>query len=146
MDAVLRATIIYFFIWALLRAAGKRTLAEATPFDFVLLLIVAESTQQALLGEDFSLTNALVLITTLVGIDILLSLFKHRSKRVTRILEGQLLILLENGRPLQDRMQKVRVEESDVLEAARQEGLERMDQIKYAVLEQSGGISIVPRQ
>ena len=114
-------------------------------FDFVLLLIIAETTQQALLGDDYSLTNAFILITALIGIDIGLSLLKRRFKRLDRIIDGQPTLVVENGKPLHDRMQIVRVDEADVLEAARRlRGLERMDQIKYAILEQSGGITIVP--
>jgi uncharacterized membrane protein YcaP (DUF421 family) len=113
----------------------------------ILLLIISEATQQALLGQDFSLTNAFLVIVTLVGIDIGLSLLKQRSPRFEKILEDEPLIIVEEGRPLLDRMKKVRVDEEDVLIAARVlQGLERMDQIKYAVLERNGGISIIPKQ
>jgi uncharacterized membrane protein YcaP (DUF421 family) len=146
MDSVVRATAIYFVVWMLFRIAGKRTLSEATPFDFVLLLIIGETTQQALLGQDFSLTNAILLIATLIGIDVLLSVIKQRSARAERILDGRPVLVLENGRLLEDRMRRERVDREDILEAARRlQGLERIDQIKHAVLEPSGGISIVPR-
>jgi uncharacterized membrane protein YcaP (DUF421 family) len=145
MDAVIRASAIYFFVWLVFRLAGKRTLSEATTFDFVLLLIVAETTQQALLGEDFSLTNAFILITTLVGIDIAMSLLKQRFPRVEHAMDGGPELIVDNGRPLEKRMARARINREDVLEAARRlQGLERMDQIKYAVLEQSGGITIIP--
>jgi uncharacterized membrane protein YcaP (DUF421 family) len=147
MDAVVRATAIYFFVWALFRLAGRRTLSEATTFDFVLLLIIAETTQQALLGNDFSVTNAFVLITTLIGIDVLMTYVKRCFPRMDVILDGRPLLLVDNGQPLEDRMRMVRVDKEDVLEAARRsQGLERMEQIKYAVLEQSGGISIIPKR
>lgn len=146
MDAIVRAIVVYGLVWALFRVSGKRTLSEATTFDFVLLLIIAETTQQALLGEDYSITNAFLLVTTLIGIDIALSLVKRRFPRFDKVMDGQPVIIVENGRPLEDRMRQARVDEADILEAARRlQGLERMEQIKYAVLEQSGGISIVPR-
>lgn len=88
MDTVLRGLAIYVFLLLVFRVAGKRTLAQVTTFDFVLLIIIAEATQQGLLGEDFSVTNALLLIVTLVTADILLALWKQRSKRVDRIMEG----------------------------------------------------------
>jgi uncharacterized membrane protein YcaP (DUF421 family) len=147
MDAVLRGVAIYVFLMLVFRLAGRRTLSQMTSFDFVLLLIIGESTQQALLGEDFSLTNAFVVILTLVGIDVLLSLWKQWAPGVERMLDGMPTIIVENGRPLKDRMAWARVDESDVLTAARErQGLERMDQIKYAVLEVSGGISIIPKE
>jgi uncharacterized membrane protein YcaP (DUF421 family) len=147
MDAVLRASAIYFFLLLIFRLSGKRSIAQITTFDLILLLIISEATQQALLGQDFSLTNAFLVILTLVGIDIGLSLLKQRSPRIEKILEDEPLIIVEEGRPLLDRMKKVRVDEEDVLIAARiLQGLERMDQIKYAVLERNGGISIIPKQ
>ena len=146
MDYVLRTAAVYGFLVLVFRIAGKRSLKDVTTFDFVLLLVISESTQQALVGEDYSLTNALVVITTFVMIDIGLSVLKQRSPRVERLLDGVPLIIVENGTPLGDRMRKTRTDEEDVLEAARElRGLERMDQIKYAVLERNGNISIVPK-
>jgi uncharacterized membrane protein YcaP (DUF421 family) len=146
MDSVLRATAIYFFVWLLFRVAGKRTLSDATSFDFVLLLVIGESTQQALIGDDFSVTTAFTLILTLVGLDIVMSFLKQKNPRLDRIMEGVPLIIVQDGKAIRDRMDKARVDEADVLEAARRlQGLERMDQIKYAVLEISGGITIIPR-
>jgi uncharacterized membrane protein YcaP (DUF421 family) len=75
-------------------------LGQVTSFDFVLLLIIAETTQQALLGDDYSVTNAFLLIGTLVGIDIGLSLLKQRSAKLDRLLEGAPLVIVENGKPL----------------------------------------------
>lgn len=146
MDSVARALSIYVFLLVVFRIAGKRTLAEAAPFDFVLLLVVAEATQQGLLGDDFSVTNAMLVILTLVGLDVATSLVKVRSKRVDRVVDGVPMLLVDDGELLRDRMKRARVDEGDLLQAARQlQGLERMEQVKYAVLERSGGISIVPR-
>ena len=147
MDSVLRAAAIYLFLLVLFRIAGKRTLSDVTTFDFVLLLIIGEATQQALLGEDFSLTNAFLTILTLIGIDIVLSLWQQRWPSLEKWLEGTPLVIVEHGQPLRERMQRVRVSEEDILTAARErQGLARMDQIQYAVLERSGGISIIPKR
>lgn len=147
MDSVLRAAAIYVILLVIFRISGKRSLAQITTFDFILLLIIGEATQQALLGQDFSLTNAFVVIITLIGMDIGLSLLKGRSQTLERVMDDLPLVIVEDGRPLQDRMDKARVDQSDVLTAARElQGLERMEQIKYAVLERSGGISIIPKQ
>ena len=147
MDSVLRGAAIYLFLLVLFRVAGKRTLSEATTFDFVLLLIIGEATQQALLGEDFSLTNAFLVILTLIGIDIAMSLWEQRWPRLGKWLEGVPLVIVEHGEPLRERMQRVRVSEEEILAAARErQGLARMDQIQYAVLERSGGISIIPKR
>ncbi|BAU50258.1 membrane protein [Sulfurifustis variabilis] len=147
MESVLRGAAIYVFLLVIMRISGKRSFAEITTFDFVLLLVIGETTQQALLGEDFSLTNAFIVIATLVGIDIALSLWKQRSKSFARLLEGRPLVLVADGELLKDRMDEVRVDVDDILAAGRElQGLERLDQIKYAVLERNGGISIIPRE
>ncbi|GMV63903.1 MAG: hypothetical protein AMXMBFR74_30700 [Parvibaculum sp.] len=146
MDAVLRAGAIYIFLLLLFRISGRRTLSEITTFDFILLLIIGEATQQGLLGDDFSVTNALLVIVTLIVMDIALSLFKEYVPIAGKLLDGMPMVLVENGQPLRDRMKKARVDEYDIMEEARRaQGLERMDQIKYAVLEVSGAISIVPK-
>lgn len=147
MDAVLNGLSIYFFLMIVLRVGGNRVLGKTTAFDFVLLLIIAETTQQALLGDDFSLTNAMLLIVTLIGLDIALSLMKRRWPKLDRMVEGMPMVLVERGNPLWERMQKARVDVGDILSAGREmQGLKRMDQIEYAVLERSGGISIVPKK
>jgi uncharacterized membrane protein YcaP (DUF421 family) len=147
MDAVLRAVAVYVILMVVFRVAGKRALAQITTFDFILLLIISESIQNALVGQDFSLTNALLLVVTLVGLDIGMSLLKQRSKKVEKLLEGTPLVIVEEGRLLEDRMQKARVDEGDILTNARQmHGLECLEQIQYAVLERNGGISIIPKR
>jgi uncharacterized membrane protein YcaP (DUF421 family) len=147
MDAVLRGAIVYLVLLVLFRISGKRSLAQITTFDFVLLLIVAEAIQQAMIDADNSMTNAFLVVVTLLGIDIALSLLKGRSRLLEKLIDDVPLVLVEDGRPLKERMDKARVDESDILTSARElQGLERMDQIKYAVLERSGGISIIPKQ
>lgn len=146
MESVLRATAVFMFLTVLFRFAGQRTLSEMTAFDFVLLLIVSEATQNTMIGNDSSLTNGVLVILTLMGLDIVLSLVKARSPRLERWLDGLPLILVEQGRPFKDRLIRSRIDEADILAAARErQGLERMEQIKYAVLEIHGGISIIPK-
>lgn len=145
MDSVLRATAVYLILLVIMRVAGKRTLAQVTAFDFILLLIIGEATQQALLAEDFSIINAALVIGTLVLLDIGLSLLKQSSRTLDRIIDDTPVVIVDHGKLLRDRMDRARIDEQEILIAARElHGLERVDQIKYAVLERSGGISIVP--
>lgn len=146
MESVLRGTVVYALVWLVLRVSGKRTLSGASTFDLVLLLIISETTQQAMIRDDHSITNAFLLIVTLVGIDILTSIGKQRWPAVQRLMNGLPVVIVRDGRPLRDCMDRLRIDEDDVLAAARQmHGLERLDQVKYAVLENNGRISIVPR-
>ncbi|MCQ4310280.1 DUF421 domain-containing protein [Pseudomonas stutzeri] len=146
MDSVLRAAAIYLVVLVVFRLAGRRTLSELTTFDFVLLLIIGEATQQALLGDDFSIVNAMVVIVSLVVFDIGLSLLKNQSRWIAKLIDGEPMIIVEDGQVLERRVRKARIGESDILEAARHsQGLERIDQIKFAILEKDGKISIIPR-
>jgi uncharacterized membrane protein YcaP (DUF421 family) len=145
MDSVARGLAVYLFVFFVFRIAGKRTLSEATAFDLALLLIISETVQQAMVNGDESLTNAAVLIVTLVCADYLLSLMKHRFPAFDSVLDGTAVILLRDGKVVQERLDHERVDTSDILEAARiQQGLETLDQIKLAVLERGGKISIIP--
>jgi uncharacterized membrane protein YcaP (DUF421 family) len=147
MESVLRAAAIYLFLMVLFRITGRRSLAQMTPFDLVLLLVVAEATQQGLLGNDFSVTNAFVVILTLIGMEVLFTFLTNRSRLLNRWINDVPLILIEDGRVIDDRLQKARVSMEDILEQARMtQGIERVEQIKYAVLERSGGVSTIPRQ
>ncbi|HNG04706.1 MAG TPA: DUF421 domain-containing protein, partial [Nitrospira sp.] len=146
MDAILRGFIMYLFLLVLFRIAGRRTLGQMTNFDFVLLLIISEATQNAMIGNDFSVTNGILVILSLVGLDIGFSILKQRFPILNRHLDGLPLVLVDQGRPVQELMRKTRVDEEDILFSAREKhGLERMEQIKYAVLETNGGISIIPK-
>ena len=146
MESVIRAAAVYLFLLIVFRLSGQRTLAQITTFDLVLLLIISEAIQQALIGNDNSMINAALIVLTLAGLNVALSVLKQRSKLAERVLEDVPLVLVSDGRVLQERMDKVRVDTDDILEAAREShGLERLDQIKMAVLERSGEISIIPR-
>jgi uncharacterized membrane protein YcaP (DUF421 family) len=147
MDSVIRGVAIYFVLLIIVRLSGRRTLAQMTPFDLVLVLIVAETTQQALLGDDFSIVNAVVLIVTLFTVDIGLSYLKRVFPKFDPLLDGVPTVLVSHGKPDQRALSRSRVGMDEVLEAARvQQGLERLDQVKFAVLEPGGTISIVPKQ
>ncbi|EMD82373.1 DUF421 domain-containing protein [Pacificimonas flava] len=147
MESVVRGFAVYLILLLVCRASGRRTLAQMTPFDFVLLLIVAETTQQALLGDDFSITNSVVLIVTLFVVDIGFSYLKRSSPGVAKLLDGQPTLLMHNGAVDHRALRRARVDTADLLVAARsQHGIERLDQIKHAVLETDSGISIIPAE
>jgi uncharacterized membrane protein YcaP (DUF421 family) len=147
MESVLRGLAVYLVLLLATRLSGRRSMAQVTPFDFVLLLIIAETTQQALLGDDFSIVNSLILIVTLCTVDILLSYVKRASPRTARVLDGVATVLISRGKPDERALRRARVDLEDVMSAAReQHGLERLDQVKFAVLEVGGNISIVPAE
>ena len=147
MDSVVRAAAVYLALLLLFRIVGKRTLAETGVFDFVLLLIIAEATQQAMIDDDNSMTNAFLIIVTLLALNVGFSLLKQRSPLVDHLIDDVPVLIVVDGKPIKDRMDRARVDERDILQAARQsQGLARLDEIKYAVLERDGAISVVPKQ
>jgi uncharacterized membrane protein YcaP (DUF421 family) len=147
MDLVVRGIAVYLFLLLIFRISGKRSLRNVTTFDFVLLLIIAETTQQALVGDDASITGAFILIVLLVGADILLSLVKRWFPRLDRLLEGQPLVVLRHGVSMPSRMNMERIDDEDILSAAREtRGIDRLEDIERAVLERNGAISIMPRR
>ena len=147
MESVFRGLAVYIVLLLVTRFSGRRSMAQVTPFDFVLLLIIAETTQQALLGDDFSVTNSFVLIITLFAADILLSYVKQWSPRAALLVDGSPTVLMSRGRPDPEALRRSRVNVADILEAARQQhGLMHLEQIDFAVLEIGGNLSIVPRK
>lgn len=145
METVLRAVSMYLVLMVVLKVAGRRTLLEMTSFDLILLLIISEATQQALLGNDFSVTGASLTIITLIVVDILFGILKARFPRLDMLIDGIPLILVENGRFLSERARKAGISQDDIMNSARSSGgLERLEQIKFAILEKNGKISIIP--
>lgn len=147
MDSVIRGLAIYFFLLIIFRVSGKRTLTQITTFDLALLLIISETTQQAMIDSDNSIINGLILITTLVGASIGLSFIKEKMPRLEKWIDGLPLIIMKDGKPDEERLKKSRVDEKDIMYAARQQhGLKTLDEVDYAVLEKSGEISIIPKK
>ena len=146
MQAIIRGVLIYFFLLLITRIAGRRTMGEMTSFDFVLLLVIGEATQQALLGRDFSSMNACVVIATLVTIDILLSLLKQKFPRIDTWIEGVPTVLVEDGKLHADRLRKSRLDRGELLEAARRNGLSCFEEILHAVLERDGSVTVIGKK
>jgi uncharacterized membrane protein YcaP (DUF421 family) len=147
METVIRGAVIYVVLLIIVRLSGRRTLAQMTAFDLVLVLICAETTQQALLADDFSITNAVILIVTLFTLDIGLSYVKEHWQLAEKVLDGVPTILVTEGKADERALKRSRIDVDDIMQAAREkQGLERLDQIKFAVLEAGGEITIVPKQ
>src|SRR5688572_10907335 len=111
MESIIRGAIVYVVLLVLFRIAGKRSLAEVTTFDLVLLLIISEATQQAMIDNDNSMTNALLLVVTLIGMNILFSLLARRWPGFGKLIDDVPLVIVEDGKLLQDRMHRERVSE-----------------------------------
>ncbi|MFC7403466.1 DUF421 domain-containing protein [Citricoccus sp. GCM10030269] len=146
MDAILYTAGVYIVLILLVRLTGKRTLAQVTTMDFIVLLIIGEATQQVLLGQDYSLTQVALVVGTLLGLERLSDYLGWRFPRFGALTDSIPLVLVQDGELLHKAMAKEQISKEDILSAARSsQGLERMDQIKWAVLETTGSISVVPK-
>lgn len=144
-STVLRAAIIYAFVLFVIRLAGKRTLAELSTFDLVVLLIMSEAIQPALVADDTRITSAMLIVLTFVGIDALLGFVKFKSEKASELLDDVPTVLVRDGVIDRDALTRERLDEDDIMEAARHRlGLERFDQVRFAILERTGGISVIP--
>ena len=147
METVVRALCTYFFLLVVLRIGGRRTLGEMSAFELVILLIISETTQQAMVDSDPSMTNAAIAIVTLVSASLGMSLLKQRWPGIQTVAEGRPVMLIENGELKDEALKEARIGVDEILVAARSnQGLERLSQIKHAVLEAGGGISIIPKE
>ena len=145
MDMVIRALAVYLILIVVFKIAGRRALLQMTSFDLILLLIISEATQQALLGNDFSVTGAMLAIVTLITVDICFGIIKKKIHGADDLLDGPPVILLENGNFYADKLKKADITAEDVLLAARVDhGITERQKIKYAILERNGHISIIP--
>src|SRR4029453_13398976 len=100
MDTVIKATAVYLFLWAVIRISGRRPLGEMTPFDFVVFLLIGSAMQRALTGQDFSFINAILIVLTLAGLDVLFSLLTRDFEPLSKLLKGVPTIIVEKGKPL----------------------------------------------
>jgi uncharacterized membrane protein YcaP (DUF421 family) len=146
MEAVLRALSIYVLILFMTRVSGRRTLSQVTVFDFVLVLLIADTTQAALVGTDGSTTNAVILIATLILTDVVLSVAKQRVRWILLLIDGAPTVLMREGTLDDSAIKRSRISVEDILQSARmQHGLLHLEDISFAVLETSGTISIIPK-
>ncbi|MGY6030886.1 DUF421 domain-containing protein [Phytobacter sp. AG2a] len=146
MEMVLRAVAVYLVLMVVFKIAGRRALLQMTSFDLILLLIISEATQQALLGSDFSVTGAALTIITLVVVDILFGLVKKYINNAEDAIDGAPVVLVENGQLLLKKMKEADITYDDIMVSARNnQGVDKLDDIKYAILERNGHISIITK-
>jgi uncharacterized membrane protein YcaP (DUF421 family) len=144
MDTVLRIVIIYLFLMVALRLMGKREFGELAPFDIVVLLLIPEIFSQSMLREDFSLTNALVAVSTLLTLVFATSLLSYRFRKVGEVVTGVPTVLVRHGHLVREHLDRERVGPGEVLDAMHAAGLHAFEQVRWAILETDGRITVIP--
>lgn len=140
---VLRCLIIYLFLLVALRLTGKRQLGQFTPFDFVILLIVSNAVQNAMIGPDTSLIGGLIGAATLFALNYAFAVLSYRFNLFGRELQGVPTLLVNDGHILSANLERERIDPDDVLMAMREHGVADLSKVKQAVLETDGTISVV---
>lgn len=144
METVLRVVAIYLLVFAGLRILGKREFGQLSALELVTLLMIPEIVSQAITGEDFSLTNAAIGVTTLLLLVFLTSVLMHRFKKAEAIITGEPSVLVRRGKFLDDALNVSRVSPDEVFSEMHKSGLVRLEQVEWAILETDGRIAIVP--
>ena len=146
MWIVIRVLFTYLFLLFAMRGLGKREFAQLSAQEVILLLVISETLQQAMIGDDFSMTTAVIAAATLMLCSFLTSVISYRFKAVGDALEGDPAVLVHEGKLLRRNMDLERVPIDEIYGEIRRVGLERLDQVKWALLEADGKISVIPRE
>ena len=140
---VLRACIVYFVLLLMIRASGKRTMGQFTPFDMLLVVLLGNAVQNALLGEDTSVAGGLLLAATLITLNWVVGFVSARSQKVEAMIEGSPVLLARNGEIYREVLRRELISRADFDKAMREAGCLDIDQVKLAVLETNGHITVV---
>jgi uncharacterized membrane protein YcaP (DUF421 family) len=146
MEIIARASVIFIFLLLLTRGLKRRALADLTPFELLLLVTLGDIVQQGITQEDYSLTGAVLAGSTFAFWISVLSFVTWRSRHVAAVVSGVPVVIVQDGEPIERTLKVERLPLAEVLEAARQRGIENLDQVKLAVLEPSGRISFIERK
>ncbi len=146
MDLVIRATVVFFFIFIVTRVAGKRELSSMEPFDLILLVVIGDLVQQGITQSDYSVTGALLVISTMTILTVFLAFVNFRLRFLRSVLEGEPVVLVDNGKVIERNMRRERITIEDLEAEGRQQQVTDVGKMRWAVLETSGRISIIPAE
>ena len=145
MDLVIRAAVAFLFVYFLTRVIGRRELSSMQPFDLIMLVMIGDLVQQGVTQNDFSVTGALLVGGTIALLTVAVSYVSFRFPRLRPVLDGEPVIILEDGKPIDRNLRRNRITIEELAAAARHEQLDSLDDVRWAVLETNGRISFIPK-
>jgi uncharacterized membrane protein YcaP (DUF421 family) len=145
MDLVIRASVIFFFVFLVTRIVGRRELSQLEPFDLILLVVLGDLVQQAVTQSDESVTGALIVISTIAVLSVAVSWVSFRWRPARLVTEGEPIVLVQDGRPIERNLRRERITLEDIQEQARQSQITSLTDLRWAILEDDGKISCVSR-
>jgi uncharacterized membrane protein YcaP (DUF421 family) len=143
-EKVFRSVVVYLFILAAFRFTGKRQVGQLTPFDLVLLLLISNVVQNAVIGNDNSLGGGLIGAAVILALNAAVVELTYRSKRARRWLEAVPTLLIHDGKIIEANLKRERITHDDLLGALRRSGITEPSKVRFAVLEENGSISVIP--
>jgi uncharacterized membrane protein YcaP (DUF421 family) len=146
MDIVLRAVAAYVFIIFMLRIVGRRELSTLGPSDLVLLVVMGDLIQNGVTQSDDSVTGIFLAVSTFAMLALAMSFLTFKSRRLQRVIEGEPLILVEDGQPVRKNLRAERLTVDEIAEEMRGQGIASLDEVKWCVLESSGSMSFIKKQ
>jgi uncharacterized membrane protein YcaP (DUF421 family) len=145
MDIVVRAALMFFFILLLTRIVGRRELSTLQPFDLVLLVVIGDLVQQGVTQSDYSFTGLMIAAGTIAILQTIVSWVGFRSNKVGLVIEGEPVVIVQDGKCIDANLKRERIEESEVRESAREQGIGTLDEVAWGILETSGTFSFVKK-
>jgi uncharacterized membrane protein YcaP (DUF421 family) len=145
MGIVVRAVLIYLFLWITLRAVGKRELSQLTAFDLVVIVVMGDLIQQGVTLEDMSITGAMLAVTAMALLSVASAAISVRWPRAGRVIEGVPVVVVQHGAVVQEALRNERLDLADLYEAARSEGISDLRDVDWCVLEADGHFSFLRR-
>ncbi|HEY4451596.1 MAG TPA: YetF domain-containing protein [Solirubrobacteraceae bacterium] len=145
MDLVFRACAVFFFVLIVTRVVGRREIGQLEPFDMILLIVMGDLVQQGITQSDESVTGTFIVIATIAILSVIVGWASFRSRRISMITEGEPIVLVRDGRPIERNMRRERLTLHDIEEQARQAQITSIADLRWAILEDDGKISCIGR-
>jgi uncharacterized membrane protein YcaP (DUF421 family) len=145
MDIAIRAIVLYVFVVIVMRVTGRRELSGLSPLDLVLLIVLGDAVQQGLTQDDYSVTGAIIAVSTLASMQVATSYLSFRSGRARKILEGDPIVVIQDGKLIERNTKRERIPPDDIYESMRQQQIRSLDDVAWGILEANGSISFIPK-
>ena len=146
MDIAIRSAVIFFFIYVLMRIIGRRELSSLEPFDLILLVVLGDSVQQAVTQDDYSLTGAIIVISTIALLQVFVSYLNFKVPRLRSVIDGEPIVVIQDGKVIEGNARRERLTLEDISEAARLQQIASLEDVQWAVLETSGELTFIEKQ
>ena len=146
MDIAIRSAVIFVFIYVLMRIIGRRELSSLEPFDLILLVVLGDSVQQAVTQDDYSVTGAFIVVSTIALLQVFVSYVNFKVPRLRSVIDGEPIVIIQDGKVIEGNARRERLTLEDIAEAARMQQIASLEDVQWAVLETSGELTFIEKQ